>query len=147
MITLQEESVIFELKSRNKEGSLNELVKLLHAQCPTVELSTICSLIKERELVGSTGVGNGVAIPHAKVRALDRILIALGRSQEGIQFDSIDNQPVHIIILILSPADRPETYLKTLAKVSRFLKKPEMRRQLKQAASAKRLVELFNSSV
>lgn len=147
MIKLREESVILELKARNKEGSLNELAELLHGQCPTVDLATVCRLLEERELVGSTGVGNGVAIPHAKVKQLDHILLSLGRSQEGIQFDSIDNQPVHIIILILSPADRPDDYLKTLAKVSRFLKNPEMRRQLKQATSTNKIVELFNNSV
>ena len=147
MIKLQEKSVILELKSKNKESSLNELAQLLHDQCSTIDLATICQLLQERELVGSTGVGNGVAIPHAKVRQLDQILICLGRSQGGIQFDSIDNQPVHILFMILSPADRPDEYLETLAKVSRFLKKSETRRQLRQATSAKKIVELFNSSV
>lgn len=147
MIKLQEESVILELKARNMEGVLMELAELLHRQCTHIDLANLYNLLNEREQVGSTGVGNGVAIPHAKVKKLERILVCLGRSHEGIHFDSIDNQPVHLIVLILSPADRPEDYLKTLAKISRFLKQPEMRRQLRQAPTAAKLVEFFNNSI
>ena len=146
MVILREGSVILELKSRNKEEVLMELAEILHKDCPSIDLGVTHSLLKEREQVGSTGVGNGVAIPHAKIEDLDRVLICLGLSPDGINFDAIDNQPVSIIFMILSPADRPDEYLKELARVSRFLKQPEMRRKVRQASTQENITQLFNSA-
>ena len=108
-----------------------------------VSLEAICDVLRERELIGSTGVGNGVAIPHGRVAGLSRILVCFGRSQDGISFDAIDNQPVHFFLLILSPLNVAEEYLQTLARASRLLKQPEKRRLLRLATSAQEIIDIF----
>jgi PTS system nitrogen regulatory IIA component len=97
-------------------------------------------------MIGSTGVGNGVAIPHGKIEKLDGILIGFGRSLNGIGFDSIDNQPVHLLVMLLSPVQVIDKYLKTLARVSRLLKQPETRRILRTTESRQKIVEIFQEA-
>ena len=142
MIDLREECIVPELAARNKEGALKELTQVL-ARFSGLDETYLLRLINDREKVGSTGVGNGVAIPHAKVGQLDRVLLCLGRSRDGISFDAIDNQPVHIAVMILSPPDRPDEYLKILGKVSRLLKNPDLRKQIRQATATTEIVGLF----
>ncbi len=143
MLELKEDSVLLDIKARNKDGVLKELAAAVHRDCPQVDLDTLYRLLRERENIGSTGVGNGVAIPHAKVSKLDRIHLGFGRSNEGIGFEAIDNQPVHFIVMILSPPDKPDEYLKTLGAVSRVLKKPEIRQQLSMAEDRNNILEIL----
>jgi len=143
MLHLSEDSVLLDIKARNKDGVLQELAAAVHKECPKVDLETLCRLLRERENIGSTGVGNGVAIPHAGVDDLDRIHLGFARSREGIGFEAIDNQPIYLVVMILSPADKPDEYLKTLGAVSRSLKKPEIRRQLRVAETRKKIVEIL----
>lgn len=146
MIHLQEEDIVLDLKAHNKEGVLKELAEVLHKHCSHVELENLFDVVSEREQIGSTGVGNGVAIPHGKIKDIERILICFGRSQGGIQFDSIDNQPVSLFVMILSPVEVADNYLKTLAQVSRLLKQPDKRRFLRLAKSRDNIADIFNSS-
>jgi len=146
MIQLQEEDIVLDLTARNKDGALKELAKVLHKHCPGVKLEHLYQILRDRELIGSTGVGNGVAIPHGKIEKLDRILIGFGRSQNGIGFDSIDNQPVHLLVMLLSPVQLIDEYLKTLAMVSRLLKQPETRRILRSTDSRQEIVSIFNGA-
>jgi len=142
-MVLKEKNILLDIKAKNKESVLRELAEVAHQDCPQVDLEVLYQLLLEREQIGSTGVGNGVAIPHARIENLDAIQLCFGRTNDGIGFDAIDNQPVHFIVMILSPVDQPEKYLKTLATVSRFLKKPELRRQLRLAENSKKIVEIF----
>ena len=142
-MVLKEKNILLDIKAKNKESVLRELAEVAHQDCPQVDLEVLYQLLLEREQIGSTGVGNGVAIPHARIDNLDAIQLCFGRTNDGIGFDAIDNQPVHFIVMILSPVDQPEKYLKTLATVSRFLKKPELRRQLRLAENSKKIVEIF----
>lgn len=144
MIQLLIEDIILELEASNKEGVLKELTDVLHKHCSHVDTENLFKIVRERELIGSTGVGNGVAIPHGKVEKLDRILLCFGRSQAGVHFDSIDNQPVSLFVMILSPAGETDEYLKTLAGVSRLLKLPEKRRALRLAKSQEEVAHIFN---
>lgn len=146
MILLQEENIVLDLKSRNKDGVLKELALVLHKQCPQVKMESLYRVLRDRELLGSTGVGNGVAIPHGKIEKLDRILIGFGRNQNGIAFDSVDNQPVHLLVMLLSPVQVIDEYLKTLAALSRLLRQPETRKILRTTASREEIVAIFNKA-
>ena len=143
MLNLREDSVLLEIQARNKDGVLKELATALHKECPQVDLETLFLLLRERENLGSTGVGNGVAIPHAKMDNLDHIHLGFGRSHEGIGFEAIDNQPVHLFVMMLSPTNKPNEYLNTLGAVSRSLKKAEIRRQLSAAEDRKAIVKIL----
>ena len=143
MIQLQAEDIILNMEATNKEGALKELAGVLHKHCSHVSIESLHLVLRDREQIGSTGVGNGVAIPHAKVSKLDRIHLGFGRSNEGIGFEAIDNQPVHFIVMILSPPDKPDEYLKTLGAVSRVLKKPEIRQQLSMAEDRNNILEIL----
>lgn len=134
LVQLREEDIILDLAAKNKDAALKELTQVLHKYCRDVPQKTILQVLKDREAIGSTGVGNGVAIPHGKIAGLDRILLALGRSLNGLNFDAIDNQPVHLLVMILTPQEVTNDYLKILANVSRLLKNPETRRLLRTTA-------------
>lgn len=140
---LQETNILLDIKARNKENALKELTAAIHRDCPQVDADTLYRLVLEREQIGSTGVGNGVAIPHARVENLSNLQLCFARIHEGLGFDAIDNQPVYFIVMILSPTDQPEEYLKALGTVSRNLKKSKVRRQLRLAADAEAIAAIF----
>lgn len=146
MIELSVENIQLSLEASNKDGVLRELTGLLHQHCPQLDQENLQRVVRERELIGSTGVGNGVAIPHGKIQGLDRILLCFGRSHGGIHFDSIDNQPVTLFVMILSPVSETDVYLKTLAQISRLLKQPEKRRELRLATSKDQIIQIFNET-
>ena len=146
MLHLEPDNILLAMTTRNKEGALQELAAVLQQQCPQVSLAAIYQVLDERELVGSTGVGNGVAIPHGRVEGLERLLYCFGRSHDGISFDAIDNQPVHYFFLILSPPNVTEEYLQILAQASRLLKQPEKRRQLRLATTAQEISDIFQGA-
>jgi len=143
MLHLDENSVLLDIGARNKEGVLRELAELLQKKCPHIDTETLAGALRDRELIGSTGVGNGVAIPHGKVAGLETILYCFGRSEEGIPFDAIDNQPAHYFFMILSPVNAAEEYLKTLAGASRLLKQPDIKRRLRLATTKKEVIDIF----
>ena len=146
MVPLDKQYIILELESTGKDGVLRELAATVHAQCPLIDMDTLSQVLTEREQLGSTGVGNGVAIPHGKVTGLEKMLLCFGRSSSGISFDAVDNQPVHLIVMILSPPAMAGEYLQTLARVSKLLKDATTRNRLLQAADAETILELFNRS-
>ena len=144
MLRLKEQCVILELKAISKEGILLELASAVHEKYPHVSVKTMTTILNEREQIGSTGVGNGVAIPHGKIPGLDRLLLCFGRSRTGVGFDAVDTRPVHLLVMILSPVHLASDYLQTLAKVSRLLKNRDIRNKLLQADKAQAVVEIFN---
>ncbi len=146
MVQLEEQCIILELESTGKEAVLRELAGAVHDKCPSIDLDTITRILAEREQLGSTGVGNGVAIPHGKLPGLEELLLCFGRSSRGISFDAVDNRPVHLLVMILAPSDMAEEYLQTLARVSRLLKDATVGNRLLQAADTETILELFNRS-
>jgi len=142
-MVLQEKNILLNIKAKNKEGVLRELAELVSRDCPQLDAANVQRLLLERENIGSTGVGNGVAIPHARIETLESLIVCFGRNHAGIGFDAIDNQPVHFFVMILSPIGQPEEYLKTLAAVSRFLKNQAIRKQLRLAEKKETVVEIF----
>ncbi len=145
MIQLERQCIILDLQAANKEEVLLELASSVHNCCPEIDLQAINTVLHEREQLGSTGVGNGVAIPHGKILGLAKSLLCFGRSRQGIGFEAMDKRPVHLFVLILSPVNFAEDYLKTLASVSRLLKDDTSRTQLMQAQNQQTIIDLFTS--
>lgn len=143
MPQLQRDAIILDMKAATKEAALRELAGVAATLCGRFTEETLYNVLLERETVGSTGVGNGVAIPHGKIDGLDEILLCFGRSRTGINFDAIDNRPAHLFVLMLSPANKAGEYLQTLAAVSRILKQQDKRQQLLDSTSRDEISALF----
>lgn len=143
MPQLQRDAIILDMKAATKEAALRELAGVAATLCGRFTEETLYNVLLERETVGSTGVGNGVAIPHGKIDGLDEILLCFGRSRTGINFDAIDNRPAHLFVLMLSPANKAGEYLQTLAAVSRILKQQDKRQQLLDSTSRDDISALF----
>ena len=100
-------------------------------------------VLLEREKLGSTGIGDGIAIPHGKLAGLDEILVAFGRSREGIAFEAMDGKPVHLFFFLMAPENSAGRHLKALAKISRMLKDAAFRENLLEAKTHDDLVRII----
>jgi PTS system nitrogen regulatory IIA component len=140
---LKEDCIITNLKSRDKEGVLRELIKLLEKNGYVKDGEKILETVLEREKLGSTGIGQGIAIPHAKTEQINDIVCALGISQNGIDFDSLDGEPVYIVFLVLAPTKSIGQHLKTLAKIARLLKDKVFRNALRNAKSPSEALKII----
>jgi mannitol/fructose-specific phosphotransferase system IIA component (Ntr-type) len=118
--------------------AIEEIVSFLveGGHLPKKQKESILAELFQREETMSTGVGFGVAIPHASSEAIDEIVIAFGRSQTGIEFESLDNKPVHFVVLFLVPANQFQKHLKTLSAIARFLNDRVIREALASAHDA-----------
>jgi nitrogen PTS system EIIA component len=143
MPQLNNDAIILEMKATTKEGALRELAALAATLCGRFTEETLYNVVLEREAVGSTGVGNGVAIPHGKIEGLDEILLCFGRSRAGVNFDAVDKRPAHLFVLLLSPAGKAEEYLRSLARVSKILREITTRQRLLDSTSRDEIVALF----
>ena len=146
MVQLEEQCIILELESTGKEAVLRELAGAVHDKCPSIDPDTMTQVLAEREQLGSTGVGNGVALPHGKVPGLEILLLCFGRSSRGISFDAVDNRPVHLFVMILAPPDMAEEYLQTLARMRRLLKDDATKNKLLLTTDTETILGLFNRS-
>src|SRR5215470_17290938 len=133
---LRVESILPELKSRDKAGVIRELAQAVTCSEPSIAADPLFEILTEREKLGSTGIGSGVAIPHGKLPNLDRIVAAFGRSRPGIDFDSQDGEPAHLFFVLVAPENTAGLHLKALAKLSRLLKDPHFREKLMAASDA-----------
>jgi PTS system nitrogen regulatory IIA component len=128
--------IIPDLNTKSKKEALVSLAKRVAEIEPTLDQDAVLSVLKEREQLGSTGIGGGVAIPHGKLPELSHMLIVIGRSPAGIPFDAMDNRPVHIMFLLLAPNNSAIPYLKILAQISRLLKTQEVHQRIMEAPDA-----------
>lgn len=130
-------AIVPALKSTDRDGVVNELVDALIASgvCDQALRDELITKVLDRERRGSTGFGRGVAVPHVKHRQSGRMAAAIGLSQRGIDFNSLDKQPVYTVFLLLSPEDRPEEHLQAMEVIFKNLSKDTFRRFLRQAAS------------
>ena len=135
---LSPNGVIHKLKARCKREALQEMAERA-AKIVDKTVEEIISVLLEREQLGSTGVGDGVAIPHGKIQGLNAIAGVLASLEKPVSFDALDDQPVDLIFLLLAPANATAAHLKALAKVSRLLRDPEAREALRGADSAEAL--------
>ncbi len=122
--------VICSLRAETKEGVLREMAEAAASGVPSLSVEDLTSILMERESLGSTGIGDGVAIPHGKVPGLNRLVAVFGRSSAGVQFHSIDGKPVQLFFLIVAPENSAGMHLKALARVSRLLKDARFRQDL-----------------
>ena len=136
---LSRDSILAALKASSKETVLNELASLLAPRCPEVAAAEIARVLTERERLGSTGIGNGIAIPHGKIGGLNQIVSGFGRSPTGIAFDAQDGKPAHLFFVLLAPENAASLHLKALARLSRLLKDTHFRNQLLEAKDAEEL--------
>jgi nitrogen PTS system EIIA component len=135
----KKEYIIEELKAKSKRAVLAELSEIFTRYHTGIQSEAMLEVLLDREKLGSTGIGDGIAIPHGKLKGLDSLVISFGRSREGIDFDAIDGKPVHIFFLLMAPESSTGQHLKALAKISRMLKDPEFRGSLLSAKSAEEL--------
>ncbi len=124
--------VVPNLAATRKAPALDELARTLCSRCQEVPVSheAVLAALMEREAMGSTGVGDGVAIPHAKIVGLPRLVACFGRAIGAVDFDAIDQQPVRLIFVLLIPQSSEGSHLKALARISRLLKRPALRSRL-----------------
>ncbi|MDY6852189.1 MAG: PTS sugar transporter subunit IIA [Thermodesulfobacteriota bacterium] len=137
-------AILPELAARHKKEALEELCAVLAAQ-EGLDAAPLLEVLLEREKLGSTGIGEGIAIPHGKTGSTDKLLVACGRSHEGVDFDSMDGKPTHIFFLLLAPENTAGAHLKALAKISRLLKDSSFRRDMLDAPGAPEIYDLIVS--
>lgn len=124
------DSIIPELRGRTKAQVLEELIDVVAQTRPTVDRDRLMKVLLERERLGSTGIGDGIAIPHGKLRDIDEMVLSFGRSMEGIDFESMDGKPVHLFFLLVAPETCSGIHLRALAKIARLLKNGTVRKKL-----------------
>jgi PTS system nitrogen regulatory IIA component len=139
---LHPEALLAELQARSKGEVLSELAAPL-AQRLGFETRRIAAILEERERLGSTGIGDGIGIPHGKLEGLDAPLLGVGRSRQGLPFDALDGKPVHLFFLLLTPEQAPGLHLQLLARISRMLKGGSFRERLLQAPDRESLWRLI----
>jgi nitrogen PTS system EIIA component len=131
---LPKEAIIVDLKAIDKKGVLEELVVPI-AKIAGVGHEELVKVLMERERLGSTGIGEGIGIPHGKIRGLESLILGFGRSQKGVDFDSMDGMPAHIFFLLITPENSTGLHLKLLARISRILKNDPFKEKLLHATS------------
>jgi PTS system nitrogen regulatory IIA component len=110
-----------------------------------MDLSKLMEVLVEREKLGSTGIGDGIAIPHGKMVGLGELMLSFGRSRAGVDFDSLDGKPAHLFFLVVAPDNSAGTHLKALARISRLLKSNAVRQELMEASDAREIYEIIES--
>jgi mannitol/fructose-specific phosphotransferase system IIA component (Ntr-type) len=142
------EAIVPELAATTKEGVIREMVESLRnaGYFKGGEMEDIVKAILKRELLGSTGIGRAVAIPHSKHNTVDRLVGTIGISRRGVAFDSLDGEPVHVFVLLISPQDRPGDHLRALENVSRSLRDDGFVRSLRHAATREAIWGLIDEA-
>jgi PTS system fructose-specific IIA component/PTS system nitrogen regulatory IIA component len=142
------EAIIPELVATTKEGVIREMVESLRraGYFKSSEPDDLVKAILKRELLGSTGIGRGVAIPHTKHNSADRLVGTVAVSRPGVSFDSLDGEPVHVFVLLISPQDRPGDHLRALENVSRSLRDDGFVRSLRQSTTKEAIWDLLGDA-
>jgi nitrogen PTS system EIIA component len=131
------------LDSDSKDAVLGELVDPIAKMNPQLDRIGLLKNLKERENLGSTGIGGGVAIPHGKIEGLDRLSASFGRSVKGVDFNSMDHKPAFIFFLIVAPKNSAGDHLKALARISRMFKDPLLKNSLIRADSSQEIFSII----
>lgn len=142
------DAIVPRLQQTTKEGIIREIVDSLRSAgyFPGEEADAVVKAILKREQLGSTGIGRCIAIPHGKSTAVDRLIGTVALSPEGANFDSIDGEPVHLFILLVSPQDRPGDHLRALESVVRTMKDDSYVRALRQATTRDEVWKLLDQT-
>ncbi|HEY8368771.1 MAG TPA: PTS sugar transporter subunit IIA [Thermodesulfobacteriota bacterium] len=140
---LAPDSVVADLDATTKRDVLGRLVDTLAAAEPDIQPARLVEALLERERIGSTGVGDGVAIPHAKLKGLRRLAAAFGRSRAGVDFEAVDGRPCHLFFLLVAPEEAASDHLRALSRIARLMRDAEVRRRLVEAPDAAAIYALL----
>jgi PTS system nitrogen regulatory IIA component len=140
---LSAQAVVTELTATTKRAVLEELVGILAKDGKVKDAKATVDVLMEREKLGSTGIGQGIAIPHAKTDQAGQVVAAFGLSRRGVQFDALDGDPVNIFFLLVAPPDAAALHLKALARISRLLKDKFFRQALRETKTPAEILKLI----
>lgn len=144
---LSKKAIAIDLKSTKKEEVIKELVDILisSGEIEKRYKNKLIEALMARESLGSTAIGQGIAIPHAKSDCVEKLLGAFGLSKKGVDFDSLDGEPAHIFFLLVAPQDSAGPHLKALARISRLLKDKYFRDSLRSAPDEKTVIKIISA--
>ncbi len=140
---ITEKTIIPEFKSSNKTDIINELIDLFKDDPRVKNLEKVRETVLEREKIMSTGVGKNFAIPHGKTDAVDDVVCAFGRSTQPIEYQSLDDQPVHIVFLIVGQDNQVSLHIKLLSRISRMMTNDDFRAKLINAKTTQEILAIF----
>ncbi len=140
---MQKDSIIPTLASATQKDTLRELIDPLAQQDQKINKDDLLKVLLEREELGSTGIGDGIAIPHGKLRGINKLLVSFGRSPQGIDFQAMDGQSVYLFFLLVAPENSAGIHLKALARIARLLKDTAFRKKLLEAESRESLFQII----
>lgn len=144
---VQKEHIIENLEASSRWDAIEELIGRL-VQCGKIKAEhrdAIAAVVKKRETSMSTGIGFGIGIPHASTELIPEVIGAFGRSKKGVNFDSLDNQPVHLVVLFLVPHGQFQKHLHTLANIAKLLHHREFRQALEESSGADEILSLIQT--
>lgn len=141
---LKPEFIIPNLKGETKEDIINELIDIFKNDQRIEDIEKVRTAVLDREKVMSTGVGKGFAIPHGKTNAVTEIVGAFGRIKDGIDYESLDGNPVNLVFLLVGKDNLISTHIKLLSRISRLMNKDDFRHRLAEANNAAEIVKLFS---
>jgi fructose-specific phosphotransferase system IIA component len=140
---LKKEFIISELRGKQKEEVINELINLFDIDNRVNDIEKVRNAVLEREKIMSTGVGKGFAIPHGKTNAVSGILAAFGKTNQPFEYQSLDNKPVNLVFLLVGKDNLVSTHIKLLSRISRMMNKDEFRERLLKSNSSEEILEIF----
>ena len=142
---LNEEWVIPDLQGTDKPSILKELSSVLVKPCQVISVEELLQVLLEREKLGSTGIGEGIAIPHGRLKKLRDFFISFGRSLKGVDFDSIDGKPTQLFFLVMAPENSAVENLKLLSRIVALLKESSFKKRLMGAHSQRELFQVLSA--
>lgn len=140
---LSPNAVVAELSASTKSGVLMELAQTLARAHPELSVDRLVDVLNEREKLGSTGIGEGVAIPHGKLSGLPQLMASFGVARPGVDFDAIDGKPTHLFFALIAPENSAGVHLKALARISRLFKNPRFREAILEAKTGEDIYRLI----
>jgi mannitol/fructose-specific phosphotransferase system IIA component (Ntr-type) len=142
---LSKEQILTELSAVNRWEAIDELIQNLvtTGKIQAAHKEAIAAVVKKREASMSTGIGFGIGIPHASTDLIGEVVGALGRSKTGVNFDALDSQPVHLVVLFLVPQGQFQKHLHTLANIAKLLHRSEFRQALENATDAETMLRII----
>lgn len=140
---LKPENIKLPLAATEKTAAIEELIDLLHAHGEIRDVEKVRKAVLEREATRSTGIGDGLAIPHGKTEGVDDLVMAIGRASDPIEFGSIDGKPVTLLWLLSSPTDKTGPHITALGRVSKIMSMPNVRRRLLAARNGRELYDII----
>ena len=139
---LNKNSIIANLSASDKKGAIDELAQSVSKTTKASE-KEIATVLMEREQLGSTGIGGGIAIPHGKLDSVGSIIVGFGLSRKGVEYESLDNKPVHIFFLLLTPENSTGGHLKVLAQISKLLKMDQFKKRILSAKTSDDIYDII----